>query len=72
MRPIDLKEELIQILLFIALKLASILIQKYCSGEVSSPIIDIYKNKINDNTFKIRIDRIHKLIGQKIDKNEIF
>ena len=55
-----------------ALKLASILIQKYCSGEVSSPIIDVYKNKINDNTFKIRIDRIHKLIGQKIDKNEIF
>ena len=55
-----------------ALKLASILIQKYCSGEVSSPIIDVYKNKINDNTFKIRIDRIHKLIGQKIEKNEIF
>ena len=55
-----------------ALKLASILIQKYCSGEVSSPIIDVYKNKINDNTVKIRIDRIHKLIGQKIEKNEIF
>ena len=55
-----------------ALKLASLLIKKYCSGEVSSEIIDIYKDKIKNKTFNINLNRINLLIGQKIDKSKIF
>jgi phenylalanyl-tRNA synthetase beta chain len=55
-----------------ALKLASLLINKHCSGEISSEIIDVYKNKIKNKTFSVNLNRINSLIGQKIDKSKIF
>jgi len=54
-----------------ALKFASILINKYCNGEVVSEIYDIYPEKIENRKIEIDFSRINKLIGQELDTKEI-
>ena len=54
-----------------ALKFASILINKYCNGEVVSEIYDIYPEKIENRKIEIDFNRINKLIGQELDIEEI-
>ena len=54
-----------------ALKLACVLIKKYCKGKVVSLVYDIYPKKIENNKIEICYDRINKLIGQKIGEVEI-
>ncbi len=54
-----------------ALKLACILLKKYCKGKVTSTVYDIYPKKIENNKIEICYARINKLIGQNISKSEI-
>ncbi len=54
-----------------ALKRAANLIVKESSGIVASDIIDFYPNKIEGKKIKVFYKNIHKLIGNKIDKEQI-
>jgi len=54
-----------------ALKFASILINKYCEGDVVSQIYDVYPNKIENRKIEIDYNRVNQLIGQNIDTKRI-
>ncbi|WP_375239160.1 phenylalanine--tRNA ligase subunit beta [Aurantibacter sp.] len=54
-----------------ALKRAAILITEIAGGEVTSDIIDVYSNKIEDFQVRISFDKVTKLIGQEIPKETI-
>ncbi len=54
-----------------ALKRAALLIQEVAGGKVSSDIVDIYPNPIEDSRVEITFEKINSLIGKEIDKNTI-
>ncbi len=54
-----------------ALKRAAILIEEIAGGQISSEIVDIYPNKIEDHQVHLSYDRAFKLIGEEISKDAI-
>jgi phenylalanyl-tRNA synthetase beta chain len=54
-----------------ALKRAAILIHELAGGKISSEIIDIYPNKIDDFQIFLSYERMNKLIGHFIDSDII-
>ncbi|MCF6350399.1 MAG: phenylalanine--tRNA ligase subunit beta [Flavobacteriaceae bacterium] len=55
----------------IALKYATLLIQKIAGGKVTSEITDIYPNKIENHEILVSFENINKLIGNKISADTI-
>lgn len=51
-----------------ALKRASLLIQKYAHGNLTSKIVDIYPNPILRKEVNVRYDHVSRLIGTTLDK----
>jgi phenylalanyl-tRNA synthetase beta chain len=58
-------------MVLIALKRAALLIQEIAGGEVSSDIVDVYPNPIENTALSVSIERIHNLIGQHIGAERI-
>ncbi len=54
-----------------ALKRAAILIKEIAGGKITSDIIDIYPNKIEDHQVHFSYDRAFKLIGEEIPNDTI-
>jgi len=54
-----------------ALKRAAILIQEIAGGEITSDIIDIYPEKIEDFRVFLNFEKTEKLIGESIPKDTI-
>ncbi len=54
-----------------ALKRAALLIQEIAGGEISSDIVDVYPNKIENRTFSIKYKNIDRLIGKNIPREEM-
>ncbi len=54
-----------------ALKRAAVLIREIAGGEISSDIIDVYPSKIGNREFKVKYKNIDRLIGKKIDRDQI-
>ncbi len=54
-----------------ALRRAAILIQEVAGGEITSEVIDIYQNKIEDHQVFLNFENTNKLIGQEIPKETI-
>jgi phenylalanyl-tRNA synthetase beta chain len=54
-----------------ALKRAALLIQEVAGGYISSELVDIYPNKIEDFTIAIKYKHIDRLIGKKLDHDLI-
>ena len=51
-----------------ALKRAAILIQEICGGIVSSEIIDIYPDEIQNSSVVLNLNNVKKIAGHKIEK----
>ncbi len=49
-----------------ALKRCAMLIEELAGGKVTSQVVDIYPNKIDNFKFKINLERINSLIGKEI------
>ncbi|WP_282135787.1 phenylalanine--tRNA ligase subunit beta [Seonamhaeicola maritimus] len=54
-----------------ALKRAALLIQELAGGEITSDIVDIYPNKIEDFQVRLSFDKAKKLIGEEIPRETI-
>ncbi len=54
-----------------ALKRATLLIKEYADAEISSDIIDVYPEKIEDFDVTVYFKNIYRLIGEEIDKTQI-
>src|SRR5699024_9367137 len=54
-----------------ALKYLVTIIQELAGGRVSSDINDFYPKKIQDFGVFLRYEKIHNLVGQKIDHNDL-
>ncbi len=54
-----------------ALKRAALLIKEIAGGEISSEIIDVYPNKIEDYDITVSYKNITRLIGKTLDKKII-
>jgi len=54
-----------------ALKRAALLIKEIAGGEISSEIIDVYPNKIEDYDITVSYKNIARLIGKTLDKDII-
>jgi len=54
-----------------ALKRAAMLIKDIAGGEISSDIVDVYPEKIEPKKVEIKYDNIDRLIGKKIDREDI-
>ena len=54
-----------------ALKRAALLIQEVAGGEITSDIIDLYPNKIEDFSVFVTFDKINKVIGEELNKETI-
>jgi len=54
-----------------ALKRAALLIQEVAGGKISSDIVDIYPNPIEDSKVEITFEKINSLIGKEIGKDTI-
>ncbi|WP_299554177.1 phenylalanine--tRNA ligase subunit beta [Seonamhaeicola sp.] len=54
-----------------ALKRAALLIQELAGGEITSDIVDIYPNKIEDFQVRLSFDNAKKLIGEEIPRETI-
>lgn len=54
-----------------ALKRAALLIQELAGGEITSDVIDIYPNKIEDFQVRLSFDNAKKLIGEEIPRETI-
>lgn len=50
-----------------ALKRAALLVKELAGGEISSDIIDIYPNPIENFSVKVSLDKMRKLIGKEIE-----
>jgi phenylalanyl-tRNA synthetase beta chain len=55
-----------------ALKRAALMIKEIAGGQVSSDIVDVYPNKIEDRSIQVKITNVDRLIGKKIPQIEIF
>ena len=54
-----------------ALKRAALLIEEIAGGKITSDIVDIYPNKIDDKQVQISYERIFSLIGEELSKDDI-
>ena len=54
-----------------SLKRAAMLVKELAGGEISSDIIDIYPNPVEDFKVEVSYDHINRLIGKKIGKDLI-
>ncbi len=54
-----------------ALKRAALLIQELAGGTISSDIIDIYPNKIENKKVDVKFSHVSRLIGDSLSKEEI-
>ncbi|MCB0474662.1 MAG: phenylalanine--tRNA ligase subunit beta [Flavobacteriaceae bacterium] len=54
-----------------ALKRAALLIEEIAGGKITSDIVDIYPNKIEDRQVQISYERIFNLIGEELSKDDI-
>ncbi|RKE94890.1 phenylalanine--tRNA ligase subunit beta [Ichthyenterobacterium magnum] len=54
-----------------ALKRAALLIQEIAGGEITSDLIDVYPNKIEDFQVRLSFDNAKKLIGEEIPRETI-
>ena len=54
-----------------ALKRAALLIEDIAGGEITSDIIDLYPNKIEDFQVRMSFDNAKKLIGEEIPREKI-
>ncbi|MDX9881689.1 MAG: phenylalanine--tRNA ligase subunit beta [Prolixibacteraceae bacterium] len=54
-----------------SLKRAAMLIKEIAGGKISSEIVDIYPEPVNDFEVDLSYHNIHRLIGKKIQKEEI-
>ena len=54
-----------------ALKAAVLLIQEVAGGNVSSHIVDIYPEPINNFVFEVKYKNIDRLIGKKLERQQI-
>ncbi|RAJ11883.1 phenylalanine--tRNA ligase subunit beta [Olleya aquimaris] len=54
-----------------ALKRAALMIQDIAGGEITSEIVDIYPNKIEDFQVRLSFEKVTKLIGQDIPRETI-
>ena len=54
-----------------ALKWAAMLIQELANGKISSEVIDIYPNPVEDFKVKVRYRNIDRLIGKKLGKDRV-
>jgi phenylalanyl-tRNA synthetase beta chain len=54
-----------------AIKRACVLLKEYAGAQVSSQIIDLYPEAIEDFTFDVNLDKINKLIGKNIEKEMV-
>ncbi|WP_209330506.1 phenylalanine--tRNA ligase subunit beta [Lunatimonas salinarum] len=54
-----------------ALKRAAMLIKELAGGEISSQIVDIYPNPVQDHQVPVKYRNITRLIGKEIPKEEI-
>jgi phenylalanyl-tRNA synthetase beta chain len=54
-----------------ALKRAAVLIKELAGGEISSDIMDLYPNKIDDIQVFLPFAKVDSLVGQKIPREEI-
>ena len=54
-----------------ALKRAALMIQEIAGGEITSDIIDIYQNKIEDFQVRLSFDNAENLIGEEIPREII-
>ncbi len=55
-----------------ALKRAAMLIKEIAGGKISSEVIDVYLNKIEDQSIEVKFKNIDRLIGKKIEHERIF
>lgn len=54
-----------------ALKRAAMLIKEIAGGEISSEVVDIYPNPIEDFEIDVEYKNIHRLIGKELSQDEI-
>jgi phenylalanyl-tRNA synthetase beta chain len=54
------------------LKRAAMLMCEVAGGKISSEVVDVYPNKINDVTFTVKVSNINRLIGKEIALDEIY
>ncbi|MCE5345815.1 MAG: phenylalanine--tRNA ligase subunit beta [Bacteroidales bacterium] len=54
-----------------ALKRAAMLIKEIAGGKISSPVVDVYPNPIEDTIIEVSYNNINRLIGKKIDRQTI-
>lgn len=54
-----------------ALKRAALLVQELAGGEISSELVDVYPNKIEDHTVEVKYSHINRLIGSEIGNEKI-
>ncbi|TVP51218.1 MAG: phenylalanine--tRNA ligase subunit beta [Mongoliibacter sp.] len=54
-----------------ALKKAAMLIKEIAGGQITSDIIDLYPNPVQDFEIEVSYAHIHRLIGKEISKEEI-
>ena len=52
-----------------ALKRAALLIQELCGGVISSDVVDVYPNPIEDFSINFSFNNLNKLIGEELDRN---
>lgn len=55
-----------------ALKRAALLIKEIAGGLISSEIVDVYPNKIENKTILVRDKNVTRLIGKHISREEVF
>ncbi|MDY7395140.1 phenylalanine--tRNA ligase subunit beta [Aureibaculum sp. 2210JD6-5] len=54
-----------------ALKRAALLIEEIAGGKISSDLVDIYPNKIEDHQVRFSFDKAEKLIGEELKPDTI-
>lgn len=55
-----------------ALKRAALLIKEVAGGSISSDIVDVYPNEIQNKLISVKDKNVDRLIGKKISREEIF
>ncbi len=55
-----------------ALKRAANLIREIAGGQISSDVVDVYPNKIENRVIVIKDKNIHRLIGKEIPRDRVF
>lgn len=52
-----------------ALKRAALLVKELCGGVISSDVVDVYPNPIEDFSINFSYNNLNKLIGEELDRN---